>query len=223
MRSSAPSTCSPTAARSNRSPRIVCPAALPTRSRFPAMPSRDASKLYVKIYPGAMAQVIEGLDGMLRMPGGCFEQTSSSAFPNILIVDYIKKTRTASPAILMKAEAVAQRGLSTPAHLRAARRRLRLVGPRGAARLAERVRPARVQRHGARLSDRPRHHRPHAGVPDEQARRRRHLVEDRRDARRIDRAHGRSETAADQLCDVVAAGERLQGREAQEVDRIYPQ
>jgi hypothetical protein len=64
----------------------------------------DASKLMVKIYPGAMAQVVDGLDGMLRMPNGCFEQTSSSAYPNVLIVDYIKKNRVASPAMLMKAE-----------------------------------------------------------------------------------------------------------------------
>ncbi len=64
----------------------------------------DASKLFVKVYPGVFSQVLEGTDGMLRMPGGCFEQTSSSAYPNILVVDYIKKARLASPEILMKAE-----------------------------------------------------------------------------------------------------------------------
>src|SRR5438552_6833087 len=32
------------------------------------------------------------------------EQTSSSAYPNILVVDYIKKARVASPALLMKSE-----------------------------------------------------------------------------------------------------------------------
>jgi uncharacterized protein YfaS (alpha-2-macroglobulin family) len=48
--------------------------------------------------------VVDGLDGMLRMPTGCFEQTSSAAYPNILIVDYIKKNRIASPQVLMKAE-----------------------------------------------------------------------------------------------------------------------
>src|SRR5262249_48457541 len=32
------------------------------------------------------------------------EQTSSAAYPNILVVDYIKKARVASPQILMKAE-----------------------------------------------------------------------------------------------------------------------
>jgi uncharacterized protein YfaS (alpha-2-macroglobulin family) len=64
----------------------------------------DASQLYVKIYPGVFSQVLEGVDGILRMPGGCFEQTSSSAYPNVLVVDYIKKNRLSSPAIMMKSE-----------------------------------------------------------------------------------------------------------------------
>src|ERR1700736_4862524 len=32
------------------------------------------------------------------------EQTSSAAYPNILVVDYVKKARVASPQLLMKAE-----------------------------------------------------------------------------------------------------------------------
>src|SRR5207244_12787562 len=32
------------------------------------------------------------------------EQTSSAAYPNILVVDYVKKARVASPGLLMKAE-----------------------------------------------------------------------------------------------------------------------
>src|SRR5437588_8904200 len=32
------------------------------------------------------------------------EQTSSAAYPNILVADYVKKARVASPEILMKAE-----------------------------------------------------------------------------------------------------------------------
>ncbi len=64
----------------------------------------DASKLLVKIHPGVFSQVLEGADGILRMPGGCFEQTSSSAYPNVLVVDYLKRTHTQSPAVMMKAE-----------------------------------------------------------------------------------------------------------------------
>src|SRR3954452_14020458 len=32
------------------------------------------------------------------------EQTSSAAYPNILVVDYVKKARVASPSLLIKAE-----------------------------------------------------------------------------------------------------------------------
>jgi hypothetical protein len=64
----------------------------------------EASKLFVRIYPGVMAQVLEGLDGMLRMPCGCFEQTSSAAYPNIMVIDYIKRNRLTTPQLLMKAE-----------------------------------------------------------------------------------------------------------------------
>ncbi len=64
----------------------------------------DASKILVKIHPGVFSQVLEGADGILRMPGGCFEQTSSSAYPNVLTVDHLKKTHTQSPAVMMKAE-----------------------------------------------------------------------------------------------------------------------
>jgi len=64
----------------------------------------DSAKILVKIYPGVMSQVIEGVEGMLRMPFGCFEQTSSVAYPNILVADYVKKARVANPQILAKAE-----------------------------------------------------------------------------------------------------------------------
>jgi hypothetical protein len=64
----------------------------------------DASRLLVRIYPGVFSQLLEGTEGMLRLPNGCFEQTSSSAYPNILVADYMKRTRTGSPATLMKAE-----------------------------------------------------------------------------------------------------------------------
>ncbi|MBL8799518.1 MAG: hypothetical protein JNM56_36890 [Planctomycetia bacterium] len=74
------------------------------RIEIPEHAVADASKLIVKVYPGVMAQVIEGAEGMLRMPHGCFEQTSSAAYPNILVVDYIKKTRMSNPQLLAKAE-----------------------------------------------------------------------------------------------------------------------
>jgi hypothetical protein len=64
----------------------------------------DASRLFVKVYPGVFSQLLEGTEGMLRLPNGCLEQTSSSAYPNILVADYMRRTRTGSPATLLKAE-----------------------------------------------------------------------------------------------------------------------
>src|SRR5262249_52053945 len=63
-----------------------------------------SEKIVVRIFPGVMAQLVEGLEGMMNMPGGCFEQTSSTAYPNILVVDYIKKAKQNSPQMMMKAE-----------------------------------------------------------------------------------------------------------------------
>ena len=30
----------------------------------------DASRLFVKVYPGVMSQVLEGAEGLIRLPGG---------------------------------------------------------------------------------------------------------------------------------------------------------
>jgi hypothetical protein len=58
----------------------------------------------VKFYPGALSQVVEGLDSILQMPGGCFEQTSSSTYPNVLVLDYLKASKKLTPEIRAKAE-----------------------------------------------------------------------------------------------------------------------
>ncbi|MHC4505702.1 MAG: alpha-2-macroglobulin family protein, partial [Planctomycetota bacterium] len=62
-----------------------------------------ASDLIVKIYPGSFSQVLEGLDSIFRMPYGCFEQTSSVTYPNILVLDYMRRTKQIKPEIEMKA------------------------------------------------------------------------------------------------------------------------
>ena len=70
----------------------------------------DASTIFVKIYPGVFAQAIEGMDQILRMPSGCFEQTSSATYPNILVLDYMKATGKITPEVQMKAESFINTG-----------------------------------------------------------------------------------------------------------------
>jgi uncharacterized protein YfaS (alpha-2-macroglobulin family) len=74
------------------------------RLTFPAEAIPDASKIFVRLYPGPLSQVIEGMDSLLRMPGGCFEQTSSSTYPNVLALDYMKRTKKLTPEVHAKAE-----------------------------------------------------------------------------------------------------------------------
>jgi hypothetical protein len=71
---------------------------------IPAGAIADASKIFVKLYPGALSQVVDGLDSILQMPGGCFEQTSSSTYPDILVMDYMKTSKKITPEIQAKAE-----------------------------------------------------------------------------------------------------------------------
>ena len=71
---------------------------------FPADSIPEASKIFVRLYPGPMSQVVEGMDAILRMPGGCFEQTSSSTYPNVLALDYMKRTKKLTPEVHAKAE-----------------------------------------------------------------------------------------------------------------------
>ena len=62
-----------------------------------------AISLYVKMYPGPFSQVLEGLEGLLRMPSGCFEQTSSTTYPNVLVLQYLRSTGKNKPKIEAKA------------------------------------------------------------------------------------------------------------------------
>jgi len=71
---------------------------------FPETSIPDASKIFVRLYPGPLSQVIEGMDSILRMPFGCFEQTSSATYPNVLALDYMKRTKRLTPEIHAKAE-----------------------------------------------------------------------------------------------------------------------
>ncbi|MCI0633945.1 MAG: hypothetical protein L0206_08540, partial [Actinobacteria bacterium] len=50
-----------------------------------------ASVLFVRLTPG-MSDLVTGLEGMIRMPSGCFEQTLSSAYPNVALHQYLKES-----------------------------------------------------------------------------------------------------------------------------------
>lgn len=51
----------------------------------------DTRDLTVKLYPTTMNTVIEGLDSIFKLPTGCFEQTSSTLYPNIVALRYMEE------------------------------------------------------------------------------------------------------------------------------------
>lgn len=69
-----------------------------------------SQQLIVKIYPGLFSQVVEGLDSLFRMPSGCFEQTSSTTYPNVLALKYMQESGIVSPEIEMKASSYINQG-----------------------------------------------------------------------------------------------------------------
>ncbi|MFQ5493777.1 MAG: alpha-2-macroglobulin family protein [Phycisphaerae bacterium] len=62
-----------------------------------------SAETIVKIYPSSFSQVVEGLDAMFKRPYGCFEQTSSTTYPNVLALDYLRRTGKSVPEVEAKA------------------------------------------------------------------------------------------------------------------------
>ena len=73
------------------------------RVKVPGEAIDGASGMTVKVYAGAFVQVLDSLENLLRMPFGCFEQTSSVTYPNVLVLRYLKRTGKAQPETEMKA------------------------------------------------------------------------------------------------------------------------
>lgn len=64
----------------------------------------------LKLYGGVLSQLAEALDGALAKPHGCFEQTSSTTYPNVLVLAYLKRVGVQSPEVEQKARAYIDEG-----------------------------------------------------------------------------------------------------------------
>lgn len=82
---------------------LTGPADRTLKVRFPAESIEGARTLLVRVYPSAFTQVLDGLESLLRLPFGCFEQTSSMTYPNVLVLSYLRRTGRAQPETEMKA------------------------------------------------------------------------------------------------------------------------
>ncbi len=68
---------------------------------------RDAvegsAQMFVKLYPSSFSQVLEGMENIFQLPYGCFEQTSSTTYPNVLALSYLQTQPNPSLEVLAKA------------------------------------------------------------------------------------------------------------------------
>lgn len=64
----------------------------------------------VTMYPSPVAGMTQGMEGMIREPGGCFEQTSSTNYPNVMILDYLGANDAAAPGLLQRTHGQIERG-----------------------------------------------------------------------------------------------------------------
>ena len=77
---------------------------------LPANAIAGTERIEVKIYPGVVSQVVEGLEKILKLPYGCFEQSTSVTYPNVLVLNYLNTTKAAAPETQIKAESYVATG-----------------------------------------------------------------------------------------------------------------
>ncbi|MCC7303645.1 MAG: hypothetical protein IT233_13475 [Bacteroidia bacterium] len=63
-------------------------------------------------FPSVVGDILTGLDGILREPHGCFEQTSMSSWPNTMVLDYYQNTDEKNTETMQKAADLLKRGYS---------------------------------------------------------------------------------------------------------------
>jgi uncharacterized protein YfaS (alpha-2-macroglobulin family) len=64
----------------------------------------------VRVYPSTLATLVDGLDGLLQEPHGCFEQASSTTYPNVLVLNYLEQQGVAEPVIAQRAQGLLDSG-----------------------------------------------------------------------------------------------------------------
>ena len=61
-------------------------------------------------YPSVVSDLMQGVESILREPSGCFEQTSMSSYPNLMVMDYMQSTGVEDEKLLLRAENLLDKG-----------------------------------------------------------------------------------------------------------------
>ncbi len=61
-------------------------------------------------YPSVISDLMKGVESILREPSGCFEQTSVSSYPNVMVMDYLRTTGNKDEKLMASAEKLLDKG-----------------------------------------------------------------------------------------------------------------
>ncbi|HEY5916704.1 MAG TPA: TonB-dependent receptor plug domain-containing protein [Chryseolinea sp.] len=73
---------------------------------------RNTMKANVTAFPDVLSDLFTGAESILREPHGCFEQVSSSTFPNILVLQFLKQSGLVNAASEKRALSLIKDGYS---------------------------------------------------------------------------------------------------------------
>nr|WP_321451309.1 MG2 domain-containing protein [uncultured Carboxylicivirga sp.] len=62
----------------------------------------QSAHMSVSVYNNVLAEVMDGIESVIRQPHGCFEQASASTYPNVLILKYLEETENVDPELRKK-------------------------------------------------------------------------------------------------------------------------
>ncbi len=77
---------------------------------FPAQAVAGSEQMYLQVFPAFLSQAVSGMDSVLQVPSGCFEQTTSTTWPNVLVTRYMEETGQITPEIQVRAQSLISQG-----------------------------------------------------------------------------------------------------------------
>lgn len=70
----------------------------------------NSLRISFSAYPDVISDLMKGVEGILREPYGCFEQTSCTAYPNAMVLNYLKSSGSSDSRLLASAGDLLDRG-----------------------------------------------------------------------------------------------------------------
>jgi alpha-2-macroglobulin-like protein len=70
----------------------------------------DTLEAKVAFYPSPTTQLMAGTEAMIAEPSGCFEQASSTNYPNVMVLGYLRENKVAASPVEADARAKLERG-----------------------------------------------------------------------------------------------------------------